>query len=109
MTALTVEPRSAQFNASGGTCQHQLQNNRFARLAFKLKSTNNEHYRFTPAYGFIEPQRTASFTIKRLPAQAGDDKLIIQFAEVAFDCTDPKAPFMAYAEQGEIIMPISAI
>uniref|UniRef100_A0A915BNR9 MSP domain-containing protein n=1 Tax=Parascaris univalens TaxID=6257 RepID=A0A915BNR9_PARUN len=106
---LTVEPRSAQFDATGGTSTHRLQNSRFARLAFKIKSTDIEHYRFRPVYGFIEPQSITSFTIKRLSGEAADSKIIIQFAEVAFDCVDPKAPFMADAEQGEIVITISAV
>uniref|UniRef100_A0A914RSD6 MSP domain-containing protein n=1 Tax=Parascaris equorum TaxID=6256 RepID=A0A914RSD6_PAREQ len=54
MNVLTVEPRSAQFDATGGT----------------------------PVYGFIEPQSITSFTIKRLSGEAADSKIIIQFAEV---------------------------
>lgn len=82
MNVLTVEPRSAQFDATGGISTHRLQNSRFARLAFKIKSTDIEHYRFRPIYGFIEPQSIASFTIKRLPGDAAENKLVIQFAEV---------------------------
>lgn len=43
--------------------------------------------------------------------QAGapkEDKLVIQFAEVAADATDPQAPFKAGPAQGEVIIPIKA-
>ncbi|VDK18123.1 unnamed protein product [Anisakis simplex] len=71
MSAITVEPRSARLNVKGGKSHHQIQNNRFVRYAFKLRFTDNEHFRFHPVYGFIEPQSSTPLTIRRIPADTG--------------------------------------
>ncbi|VDP26398.1 unnamed protein product, partial [Onchocerca flexuosa] len=63
---LTVQPRAVQIHASGGTCVHKLVNTSLTRLAFKIKSTNNEVYRFKPVYGFIEPQSSCPVAIHKL-------------------------------------------
>ncbi|VDK86374.1 unnamed protein product [Onchocerca ochengi] len=63
---LTVQPRAVQICASGGKCVHKLVNTSLARLAFKIKSTNNEVYRFKPVYGFIEPQSSYPVVIQKL-------------------------------------------
>uniref|UniRef100_A0A0R3S1A6 MSP domain-containing protein n=1 Tax=Elaeophora elaphi TaxID=1147741 RepID=A0A0R3S1A6_9BILA len=101
---LTVQPRAVQIRAAGGTCVHKLVNTSIARLAFKIKSTNNEEYRFKPIYGFIEPQSLHPIIIQKLPGDVREDIFIVQYAEVTADCTDPKAPFKIDALQGEIII-----
>jgi hypothetical protein len=46
---------------------HQLQNtNPEGRYAFKIKSTNNEHYRVNPVFGLLEPGAAAQVEITRL-------------------------------------------
>lgn len=79
---LTVQPRAVQVPASGSTCTHKLVNTSAARLAFKIKSTNNTDYRFNPVHGFIEPQRLHRILIKKLPGDVRDDVFIVQYAEV---------------------------
>ncbi|KAF8385085.1 hypothetical protein PRIPAC_74227 [Pristionchus pacificus] len=37
-----------------------------------------------------------------------DDKLVVEWAEVPHEETDPKAPFAAQAQQGEVILPLKA-
>ncbi|KAK6109231.1 MSP (Major sperm protein) domain family protein [Brugia pahangi] len=101
---LTVQPRAVQIRASGGSCVHKLINTSMARLAFKIKSTNNDEYRFKPIYGFIEPQSIHPIVIRKLPGEIREDTFIIQYAEVTADCTDAKAPFKVDALQGEIIV-----
>ncbi|VDM96713.1 unnamed protein product [Thelazia callipaeda] len=101
---LTVQPRAIQTRATGGTLVLKLVNTSIARLAFKLKSTNNKEYRVNPAHGFIEPQGIYHVAIQKSSGPVKEDTFIIQYAEVAADCTDPKAPFKADAQQGEIII-----
>uniref|UniRef100_A0A915Q6R1 MSP domain-containing protein n=1 Tax=Setaria digitata TaxID=48799 RepID=A0A915Q6R1_9BILA len=106
---LTIQPRAVQICATGGTCMHKLINTSIARLAFKIKSTNNDEYRFKPIYGFIEPQGVHSIVIQKQPGNVREDIVIVQYAEVAADCTDPKAPFKIDAIQGEIIVYAHAV
>ncbi|EFO26164.1 MSP domain-containing protein [Loa loa] len=101
---LTVQPRAVQIRASGGTCIHKLINTSIARLAFKIKCTNNDEYRFKPIYGFIEPQCSYPIVVQKLSGTVREDIVIVQYAEVTTDCIDPKAPFKVDALQGEIII-----
>ena len=73
-------------------------------MAFKVKSSNNEHYRVRPVYGFIEAKQTANLEISRTPGPAKEDKLVIQWAEVPAEETDPMAPFKAGAQSGELVL-----
>ena len=104
---------------------HQLQNtNPEGRYAYKIKSTNNEHYRVNPVFGLMEPGAAAQVEITRLvcftcffpypllifffvnlnpislpffkagPAK-NDDHLEVLFMTIDAECTDPKAPFAA--------------
>jgi len=36
------------------------------RFAYKLRSSNNEHYRVNPVFGFVEPNSAATITVDRL-------------------------------------------
>lgn len=106
--ALVADPPAAQVPAAGGASTHQLTNSGAARLAFKVKSSNNTEYRLKPVFGFVEAGASAPLEITRLAGPPKEDKLVVQFAEVPADATDPQAPFKAGPAGGEIIIPISA-
>lgn len=61
-----LEPACASIPASGGSSTHQLINQGTERLAFKVKSSNNDHYRVNPVYGFVEPGASSAIEITRL-------------------------------------------
>jgi hypothetical protein len=87
---VAIEPASIQVPAAGGNAVLQLQNqnagvsgtefltssiavanhttfpNLQGRYSFKIKSTNNEHYRVNPVFGFVEPGAAASVEVTRL-------------------------------------------
>ena len=86
-TPVLIEPAALQVPAAGGTSAHQLTNSnaevRFififfisnsksfpvqiqVRYAFKIKSTNNDHYRVNPVYGIVEPGAAAQVEVTRL-------------------------------------------
>ncbi|ETN68812.1 MSP domain protein [Necator americanus] len=73
-----------------------------------VKSSNNDHYRVRPVYGFVEGKGTTKLEIVRLTGPAKEDKLVIQWAEVPPDETDAQAPFKAGAQAGEVILPLKA-
>ena len=108
MTTLTADPPNARVPATGGTSAHQLTNSGSTRLAFKVKSSNNNEYRLKPVFGFVEPEASALMEIFRLPGPPKEDKLVIQFLEVLSDATDPQSLFKENPPQGEIIVSIKA-
>lgn len=102
--SFNIDPPTAQFPAIGGESIHHLINTGETRLAFKVKSSNNEHYRVRPVYGFIEVGGTTSINIVRLEGPPKEDKFVVLWAEVPIEEEDPKAPFVAGAEGGEVIL-----
>ncbi|KAI6190547.1 Major sperm protein [Aphelenchoides bicaudatus] len=107
MAALTVDPPAAAVPAAGGSSTHQLTNPGATKLAFKVKSSNNNEYRLKPVFGFVEPGASAPLEITRLAGAPKEDKLVIQFAE-AGENTDAQAVFKAGPAAGEVVLPISA-
>lgn len=117
--ALNIDPPVCQLPAAGGKFYlrfltinffiflgeaiHQLINVSEARLSFKIKSTDNEHYRVQPVYGFIEVSAATPVTITRLEGPPKEDKFVVQWAEVPPEEADPMAPFKAGAVGGEVI------
>lgn len=63
--SLTIDPPTLQIAAAGGVATHNLVNGGEALLAFKVKSTNNDHYRLKPVYGFVEPGASSPIEITR--------------------------------------------
>uniref|UniRef100_A0A1I8BJ95 MSP domain-containing protein n=1 Tax=Meloidogyne hapla TaxID=6305 RepID=A0A1I8BJ95_MELHA len=85
------------------------------RYCFKVKSTNNDHYRVSAVYGFIEPMEAPQVEVTRLVSLSkthvnnqksrfflfskqdgppkSDDRLEVLFMLVDADCKDARAPF----------------
>ncbi|CAL2044638.1 CBN-SSP-33 protein [Caenorhabditis brenneri] len=105
---INVDPPTGNFASSGGSSTHNIVSESESRLAFKVKSSNNEHYRVRPVYGFIDAKGKAKLDINRLPGPPKEDKIVIQYAEVPAEETDPQAPFKAQAQQGEVIVKLVA-
>ncbi|KHN84601.1 Sperm-specific class P protein 34 [Toxocara canis] len=106
--ALNIDPPNGVFPASGGTSIFNIINQTENRLAFKVKTSNNDCYRVTPVYGFVEKSSKVELTIIRLEGPPKEDKFVVQWAEVPDEETDPQAPFQAGAQAGEVIMAVKA-
>lgn len=74
----------------------------------KVKSTNNNHYRVRPVYGFVSKGDKTELKIIRLEGPPKEDKFVVQWAEVPDEEDDPQAPFKAGAQAGEVILPVKA-
>uniref|UniRef100_A0A0M3J983 MSP domain-containing protein n=1 Tax=Anisakis simplex TaxID=6269 RepID=A0A0M3J983_ANISI len=74
----------------------------------QVKTSNNECYRVTPVYGFVEKLSKTELIVIRLEGPPKDDKFVVQWAEVPDEETDAQAPFKAGAQSGEVIMPVNA-
>lgn len=85
--AVSLDPESIQVAAAGGEITLQLKNssaevciilfslgllmqcNRYqflqGRYAFKVKCTDNDHYRVNPVFGFVDPAGNAAVLVRR--------------------------------------------
>ena len=106
--SLIADPPAAQIPAAGGNSTHQLNNTGTDRLAFKVKSSNNNEYRIKPVFGFIEPGAATLLEITRTAGPPREDKLVVHFAVVAVDATEAKAAFEGAQPVGSITIPLSA-
>ncbi|GMT32867.1 hypothetical protein PFISCL1PPCAC_24164, partial [Pristionchus fissidentatus] len=106
--SLNIDPAEVSFAAAGGQTTVKIISSAESKLAFKVKTSNNQCYRVKPVYGFIEPKADTALEIQRLEGQPKEDKVVVQWAEVPAEETDPKAPFAAGAQQGEVILPLKA-
>ncbi|CAJ0918700.1 unnamed protein product, partial [Mesorhabditis belari] len=106
---VNVEPSEGNFPATGGNAVHHIVSLTDIRLAFKVKSSNNNDYRVRPVYGFVAPHGYTALELLRSNGPPKDnDKLVIQWAEVPEEETDPTAPFRYEAQAGEVILPLRA-
>ncbi|KAM3724424.1 Sperm-specific class P protein [Dirofilaria immitis] len=106
--ALNIDPPEVTFKATGSDTIVNVINQSESRLSFKVKSTNNDHYRVSPVYGFVSKDEQTELTIVRLEGPPREDKFVIQWAEVPDEEDDPQAPFKAGAQAGEVILPVKA-
>uniref|UniRef100_A0AC35TWW8 Major sperm protein n=1 Tax=Rhabditophanes sp. KR3021 TaxID=114890 RepID=A0AC35TWW8_9BILA len=106
--SLNVDPAIGIYPASGGGSAHKIINKTDIRHAFKVKTSNNERYRVKPVFGFVEPKQRTDFEILRLSGSPKEDKVVIQWAEVPAEESDPRAPFAAEAQSGEVMIPVKA-
>uniref|UniRef100_A0A1I7T7P1 Major sperm protein n=2 Tax=Caenorhabditis tropicalis TaxID=1561998 RepID=A0A1I7T7P1_9PELO len=94
--ALTADPPNCLVPVTGGTFIHTLFNRGHKKLIYKIKSSNNNNYRITPVFGFIDPSERKKITVTRTGgAQKCDklDKLVIHYAFAPVDATDARTSF----------------
>lgn len=61
-------------------------------------------YRVNIVYGFLAPNGTVTLEVHRMPGKqtTGEDRFVVQWAEVPEEETNPKAPFLAQCQEGEV-------
>ncbi|TKR67964.1 hypothetical protein L596_024028 [Steinernema carpocapsae] len=77
--SLSIDPESATFLTSGGRSEHMLVNCSEARIAVKVRCSDNSVYRVNPVYTFVEPGQCTSLIVTRLPGLPKVDKLVIHY------------------------------
>uniref|UniRef100_A0A915MBB0 Major sperm protein n=1 Tax=Meloidogyne javanica TaxID=6303 RepID=A0A915MBB0_MELJA len=99
---ISVDPEMIKLAASGGTSSFRMMNDCpeaslfFRRYCFKVKSTNNVHYRVSAVYGFVEPMEAPQVEVTRLVRDGppkSDDRLEVLFMLVDADCKDAREAF----------------
>uniref|UniRef100_A0A0K0F7Q7 MSP domain-containing protein n=1 Tax=Strongyloides venezuelensis TaxID=75913 RepID=A0A0K0F7Q7_STRVS len=109
MASLTAEPAAAELPAAGGKSIHKLTNPGANRVAFKIKSSNNNELRLKPVFGFVDPGASADVEITRLAGAPKEDKIVVHFAEVPPECAKPEDAFAGGATgTGNLTIPVSA-
>ncbi|VDK49357.1 unnamed protein product [Anisakis simplex] len=94
---LYVHPRIAEYSASkGGGSRHLLVNSGTERIVIKIKCSNNDLYRVSPVYSFLNPGRALRLYIVRDPGPAKVDKLIVIYMSSA--CKNPREAFATSSE-----------
>uniref|UniRef100_A0AC34QE44 Major sperm protein n=1 Tax=Panagrolaimus sp. JU765 TaxID=591449 RepID=A0AC34QE44_9BILA len=110
--ALACVPPCCPISAAGGVSKHKLVNQCAARLAFKIRSTDNSHYGVNPVFGFVEIGEEVELTITRKAGKPKADRLVVMFKDVPKDATDPKPFFDPSSPKteltGEITLKLSA-
>uniref|UniRef100_A0A0K0D0E3 Major sperm protein n=1 Tax=Angiostrongylus cantonensis TaxID=6313 RepID=A0A0K0D0E3_ANGCA len=103
---LKAEPAIVNFSTAGGKLNIILRNEVGARVAFKVKCSNNHEYGILPIYGFIKVSETASLEITRLPGKPKEDKMVILWEEAKASSTDAKDAFTDSANIQSITVPL---
>ena len=88
--AIAVDPDTAYFNSGGGTSTHMLVNTSDRKMAVKIRSSNNDLYRVSPAVLLIDGGQCQQLTVTRAAGPARSDKLVIQFTECGQEDKDAK-------------------
>lgn len=73
-----------------------------------MKSSDNQHYRVSVVYNFIGPNESQELEITRTDGPPREDRFVVQWADVPDEEVDPKAPFKAGAQAGEVILPVNS-
>ncbi|GMR42564.1 hypothetical protein PMAYCL1PPCAC_12759 [Pristionchus mayeri] len=105
--SLAADPPVCALPAGGGASTHQLINSSEKKIAFKVKTSNNDLYRIKPVFGFGEPGGCSPIDITRLSGAPKEDKLVIQYVETAPDAKDASAPFKT-SSPAQITLPMKA-
>ncbi|KAI6226829.1 Major sperm protein [Aphelenchoides besseyi] len=92
---LCVEPRELHFEPEGGIQKVNVLNSSGQRQAVKVKCSDNQLYRVSPVYGFVEPGNTLEFDVQR---QHGAkkiklDQIVFLVAQTNVKESNPKSVF----------------
>uniref|UniRef100_A0A1I7ZDC2 MSP domain-containing protein n=1 Tax=Steinernema glaseri TaxID=37863 RepID=A0A1I7ZDC2_9BILA len=112
-TALACVPPVCPISAAGGKSQHHLVNQCGAKLAFKVKCSNNSNYTVKPVFGVVGVGEKVAMEITRSNGKPKGDKLVILFAEVTDTMTPAEAasafqPGFQSSLTGEVVVKLSA-
>ncbi|MFH4973759.1 hypothetical protein AB6A40_000468 [Gnathostoma spinigerum] len=105
---LIADPPACNVPAGGGVSNHTLNNPSGMRLAFKVKSSNNDDYRLKPVFGIVEAGTTAPLEITRTAGPPKADRMVVQFKEAPPGVTDLAALFKESPPIGEVVIPVNA-
>ncbi|KAL3994743.1 MSP (Major sperm protein) domain family protein [Acanthocheilonema viteae] len=109
--ALSVDPETAIFLPSGGKSEHMLVNISEKRLAVKVRCSDNNLFRVSQVYMFIEPGSCGNLVITRLPGPVKSDKLVFHYFVCEPNDSEPKEVFKINSQKSPemLKLPINII
>uniref|UniRef100_A0A914WPE0 MSP domain-containing protein n=1 Tax=Plectus sambesii TaxID=2011161 RepID=A0A914WPE0_9BILA len=105
--ALRIEPSTAEFPEAGGQLQHTVVNASGARIAFKVKCSDNNLFTVRPVFALVDPGQAIGVDVTRKAGIAKQDKLVFQYIEVTAEEHDPQAPFRQPQQYHEVTLPLA--
>ncbi|UMM35800.1 hypothetical protein L5515_008259 [Caenorhabditis briggsae] len=91
--SLKIFPPFAEFIDFGGASRHILTNDGTCRVVFKVKCSNNEVFKVSPVYAFLDPGGTTELQVLRREGPPKQDKLIILLKEAKKGDKDARVTF----------------
>uniref|UniRef100_A0A1I7X6P4 Major sperm protein n=1 Tax=Heterorhabditis bacteriophora TaxID=37862 RepID=A0A1I7X6P4_HETBA len=104
--ALSVVPPFAEFIEFGGASKHVLTNVGSARMAFKVKCSNNSFFKVSPVHSFLGSGASVDLQILRQEGPTRNDRLIIMYKEAKKGEKDPKKTFETKGEIAKKAIPL---
>ncbi|XGW02623.1 hypothetical protein V3C99_014568 [Haemonchus contortus] len=101
---LSIKPPNCDISVAGGTKRYTLVNHCALVLAYRIIINPGSNYSVpeNQLYGLIKVGYTAEMEITRKKAPPKADKLMVQYASVKADETDPKKAFASGKPVGEL-------
>jgi hypothetical protein len=88
-----IDPAVATFSTAGGISAHNVVNPTEGRLAIKIKTSDNNLYKVSSVFAFVNPGTAVRIEIKRLSGPAKKDKLVVQYAPAPQKMAAPQEAF----------------
>ncbi|PIO74139.1 MSP domain protein [Teladorsagia circumcincta] len=107
-TSVTADPAQAKVAAKGGKWTQQINNRGDKKLIFKIRCSNNNAYRVSPVFGFIDASGNTNIEVIRLSGAPKEDKLVVQYAVAPADATDAQTAFAQLQPTGNLVVNVVA-
>ncbi|KAK5966815.1 MSP domain-containing protein [Trichostrongylus colubriformis] len=90
---VTIEPAQTKVSATGGKWTQHISNRGDKKIVFKVRCTNNNEYRVSPVFGFVDAAGNATIEVNRLNGAPKEDKIVIQYAVAPVGVSDAQTAF----------------
>ncbi|KAJ1347796.1 hypothetical protein KIN20_002959 [Parelaphostrongylus tenuis] len=107
--ALYGHPQSIVLDANGGSKLYTLINAGMTDLVYKIRSSNNEDYRFRTVYGIVKAGSTATIEVVRSKAPPKADRFVVHYAVLPTGMTDPQLACTDFCPIGAITVGLYAM
>ncbi|KAK6053596.1 MSP domain protein [Cooperia oncophora] len=106
--SVTTEPTQAKVSATGGKWTQKINNRGNKKLIYKIRCSNNNAYRVSPVFGFVDASGSANVEIIRLNGVPKEDKIVFQYTVAPADATDAQIAFAHVQPTGDLVVNVVA-
>uniref|UniRef100_A0A183DFZ8 MSP domain-containing protein n=1 Tax=Gongylonema pulchrum TaxID=637853 RepID=A0A183DFZ8_9BILA len=103
---LKMEPKSLNWNTSGGVQKVYLTNASDERRAIKVKCSDNNLYRVNPVFAFIEPGQVLNVDVVRQNGGAKADKMVFVWSKASDTDHNPQLLFNDVSSYAMSVLPL---